>query len=91
MLEDVGTTVAFNLGKVEGEPSRFAGRAINARIRTADARRFQAFLEHEGQAFLERIDEWLSKNEIPATEDASQQRCRRVGVGVFGIRDNDKS
>ncbi len=91
MLEDVGTTVAFNLGKAEGVASRFAGRAINTRIRTADARRFRAFLEHEGQAFLERIDEWLSKNEVPTAEDASQQRCRRIGVGVFGIQDDDKS
>ncbi len=91
MLEDVGTTVAFNLGKREGEASRFAGRAINTRIRTADARRFRTFLEHEGQAFLEHVDEWLSKNEVPTTEDASQLRGRRVGVGIFGIQDDDKS
>jgi hypothetical protein len=91
MLEDVGTTVAFNLGKPEGTASRFAGRAINTRIRAADARRFRAFLEQEGQAFLERVDAWLSKNEAPATEDTAQQRVRRVGVGVFGIQDDDKS
>jgi len=91
MLEDVGTTVAFNLGKPEGTASRFAGRATNTRIRAADARRFRAFLEQEGQAFLERVDEWLSKNEAPATEDTAQQRCKRVGVGVFGIQDDDKS
>jgi hypothetical protein len=91
MLGDVGTTVAFNLGKAEGVTSRFAGRAINTRIRTADARRFRTFLEQEGQAFLERVDEWLSKNEVPTTEDVSQQRCKRVGVGIFGIQDDDRS
>lgn len=91
MLEDLGTTVSFNLGKAEGELSRFAGRATNTRIRSADARRFQVFLEQEGQAFLERMDEWLSRHELSPTDDSAETRSLRVGVGVYGIQDKRPS
>jgi hypothetical protein len=87
MLEDLGTTVSFNLGKAEDELSRFAGRATNTQIRAADARRFQTFLEAEGQAFLERIDEWLSRHERPPVDDGSKTRSIRVGAGLYGIQD----
>lgn len=91
MLEDLGTTVSFNLSKAEGELSRFAGRATNTRIRTADARRFRTFLEQEGQAFLERIDEWLSRHEAPTVDDGTKTRSTlRVGAGVYGVQDERK-
>jgi len=90
MLEDLGTTVSFNLGKAEDEQSRFAGRATNTRIRAADARRFRTFLEQEGEAFLERIDEWLSRHEKPPADDGTKTRSVRVGVGVYGIQDERK-
>ena len=90
MLEDLGSTVSFNLCKAEGELSRFAGRATNTRIRTADVRRFRTFLEAEGQAFLERIDEWLSRHEKPPADDGTKTRSVRVGVGVYGIQDERK-
>ena len=90
MLEDLGSTVSFNLGKPEGEPSRFAGRATNTRIRPADARRFVAFLEKEGQAFLERVDEWLSRHEAPPADGGTKSRTLRVGAGVYGIHDERK-
>jgi hypothetical protein len=90
MLEDLGATVSFNLGRPEGEPSRFAGRATNTRIRGADARRFRDFLEVEGQAFLERIDEWLSRHEATPTDGGPKARTLRVGAGVYGIHDEHK-
>jgi hypothetical protein len=89
MLEDLGTTVSFNLGKPEDEPRRFAGRATNTRIRPADARRFRAYLEQEGQAFLERVDEWLSRHEA-AAESPPKTRTLRIGAGVYGIHDEQK-
>ena len=87
MLEDLGTTISFNLGKPEDEVSRFAGRATNTRIRTADVRRFRAFLEQEGQAFLERIDEWLTRHEAPIGDEGKKASSARVGAGVYGIQD----
>ncbi|MEO8445717.1 MAG: DUF6502 family protein [Gammaproteobacteria bacterium] len=88
MLADLGTTVSFNLRKPESEPSRFAGRAINTRVHNTDVRRFEAFIELEGQAFLERVDEWLSRQEVPPADDAGKRSLNRLGVGVYGIRDD---
>ncbi len=87
MLADLGTTVSFNLGKAEAAPSRFAGRAINTRISTSNVRRFREFLDGEGQAFLERVDEWLTRQEIPPDDAAGGRRLNRIGVGVYGIQD----
>lgn len=83
MLADVGATVSFNLGKPVGTVSRFAGRASNDRIRPGDLPAFAAYLETEGQAFLERVDGWLSRHEVPPGESCTQ--CRRAGVGVFAL------
>jgi hypothetical protein len=90
MLEDLGTTVSFNLGRPEDEPRRFAGRATNTRISPADARRFRAYLELEGQAFLERVDEWLSRHELADDGTGGKARTFRIGVGVYGIHDERK-
>jgi hypothetical protein len=90
MVEDLGTTVSFNLGKQADEESRFAGRAINTRIRATDARRFRAFLEKEGQAFLERVDEWLSRHEAPPSDGPPKTRKLRIGAGVYGIEDEPR-
>jgi hypothetical protein len=92
MLEDVGMTISFNLAKADGETSRFAGRATNARIRPSDARHFAVFLDKEGQAFLERVDEWLSEREAPpAAGDPPKTKTLRIGVGVYGIYDEPDS
>lgn len=92
MLEDLGTSISFNLGRQEDDPRRFVGRAISTRISSADARRFRAWLEREGQAFLEHVDEWLTRHEQPAGDDgAPRPRTLRVGVGVYGIHDDRKT
>lgn len=91
MLADLGAAVSFNLAKRDGEPSRFAGRAINTRIRSADLRRFRTFLDHEGQAFLERVDAWLSSHEVPPSEDPGKRSLKRVGAGLYGIEDESEA
>ena len=50
----------------------------------------EAFLEKEGQAFLERVDEWLSRHEAPPADGGSKTRSLRVGAGVYGIQDEPK-
>lgn len=90
MLEDLGDTLSFNLGKQPDEPSLFAGRATNTQIGAADARRFRDFLEQEGEAFLERIDAWLSQHEAHPGESPGSSRTLRVGVGLHAIRDESR-
>jgi len=50
--------------------------------------RVSPFLEREGQAFLERVDDWLTRHEAPA--DAQQRAVVRLGAGLFQIHDDSK-
>ena len=55
---------------------------------------FRAFVEQEGQAFLEKIDAWLTEHELQTdadtTAEAAQKNIRRgknirLGVGAYLI------
>ena len=63
VLEDIGETVAYNLHRTEDDPSRFERRATNTRIPPEAVPEFREFIEQEGQAFLEKVDAWLTENE----------------------------
>ena len=82
VLEDLGNTVAYNLYRDEDALPRFERRATNMRM-PADIRpAFQAFLEREGQAFLERVDAWLSEREL---DEANGEAGIRLGLGAYWI------
>lgn len=87
VMHDLGVAIEYNLARKAGEPSRFVGRASNTQVHAADAEAFRAWLEAEGQAFLERADAWLSEHE--AKPDAPRKhRVTRLGVGLFQIKDD---
>lgn len=88
LVHDVAATADYNLVRAEGQPTRFLGRAANARIRPADVPAFREFLEQEAQGLLERADEWLERREVPV-DPARRQRVVRLGVGVFQVQDDD--
>jgi hypothetical protein len=81
MLKDVGTTWEYTLARKPEERPRFVRRAINLNIDRKAIPAFQSFLEAEGMAFLERIDDWLSANE------ARDSAGTRLGAGVYHIED----
>lgn len=92
MISELGENLFHNLYVVNGSAhngrvaTRFDGRASNNFIDARHHVAFQQFLECEGQAFLERVDAWLSEHE--QCEEAANARDAapmRLGVGVFGI------
>jgi hypothetical protein len=85
VLHDVSATWEYNLMRAPAARSRFERRAVNVRVDARALPAFQDFLEAEGQAFLERVDDWLSAHE--STEDPSTGRSLRLGVGVYHIGD----
>jgi hypothetical protein len=85
VMEDLGDTLAYNLHREPEDPSHFEGRASNARMPKAALPAFQRFLEQEGQAFLERVDSWLSAHEADA--NAAPEDLLRLGVGAYWISD----
>jgi hypothetical protein len=87
VLQDLGNTIDYNLVRGAAGASRFEGRASNARVRCTDAAAYREFVETEAQGFLEHVDEWLARHEIP--EDVGRkQKTVRLGIGVFQIQDD---
>lgn len=84
VLEDLGQTVAYNLYRESDQPSRFEGRATNPAIPASAIPAFRAFIEQEGQAFLERVDAWLTEHEDPEAAGSV-----RLGLGTYWIEDKE--
>jgi hypothetical protein len=86
VIADLAATVEHNLSRDAAEPPRFEGRAQNRHVDPRQLPAFRAFMEREGQAFLERCDEWLSAHETQPGERAPVATLR-LGVGVFAIQE----
>jgi hypothetical protein len=84
VLEDVGRTVAHNLHRGSDEASRFEGRATNTEVPAEAVQEFREFVEKEGQAFLEKVDAWLTDH-----EDSEAGECVRLGLGTYWIEERE--
>ncbi|MFO1426668.1 MAG: DUF6502 family protein [Steroidobacteraceae bacterium] len=89
VLADLGATVVHDLTCGPDVPLRFERRAENDRIDARHLPAFRAMLEQEGQAFLERIDDWLTRHESDA-ETARLRPQLRLGVGLYHLQTDPK-
>ena len=87
VLGDVGSTYAHNLMRTARMRARFERAAVNARIAASAVPEFQQFLDREGQAFLERVDAWLTAHEVADSGDDSSEASVRLGAGLYHIQD----
>jgi hypothetical protein len=87
VLADVANTYVHNMTRSPRMPARFERAAKNDRVPLSMAPAFRAFLEREGQAFLERVDEWLTENEANDPERDPDAPATRMGAGVYHIQD----
>ena len=85
-LHDLGTTLENNMTRASGETPRFERRALSLAVDKRALPEFRAFLESEGQAFLERVDAWLESHRAAAAE-GSESGAIRLGVGLYHIQD----
>jgi len=83
-LHDHAATVAFNVDAARTAPARFERMATHRFFPQAQFAAFEAFMQAEGQAFLERIDAWLAEN---AAKEGDSVRTARVGAGAYLIHD----
>lgn len=86
VLQDIGTTLEHNLYRDEADPPWFERRAISLRVDPKSLAQFREMLEREGQAFLERMDDWINAHELSSGTD-EQGTGIRLGVGVYHIQD----
>lgn len=85
VMEDMGETVAYNLHRSEDDLPRFERRATNTRMPKSVLPAFKRFLDREAQAFLERVDNWLSEHENPNASDNV-----RLGLGTYWIQSSSE-
>jgi hypothetical protein len=85
VLQDVGTVLEHNLMRKPSEQARFERRALNLSVDPRARREFEAFLAVEGQAFLERVDDWLASHQAPGSVGGQGPPTLRLGVGVYQI------
>jgi hypothetical protein len=82
VLSDVATTIEHNFSRDTTSPARFERRALNLRVDREALPQFRELIESEGQALLERFDDWLTSHQVADDEDGV-----RLGVGVYHIED----
>jgi len=82
-INDHATTASFNLYRDPGQRARFERFATNQLVPASKEEEFRNFLESEGQAYLEKVDDWLTSCEGTATEG---EQYIRLGTGVYQVR-----
>ena len=90
VLEDVGTTLEHNVMRKASERPRFERRALSLTVARRALPEFETFLAAEGQAFLERIDDWLAAHQVDSSGEDTPPTLR-LGVGVYQILSDTRS
>jgi hypothetical protein len=88
VIQDIAKALEHNLYKAnpqKGKPKRFERRASNPQMPVEAIAEFRKFVESEGQAFLEKIDAWLTEHENNSDAHHSTQTRLRLGVGAYLI------
>jgi len=85
VLADISRTVTHNLYRSSGEPSRFEARASNMNLPISSLPAYRKYINEESQAFLEKIDAWLSNHELPENETNSGKSLR-LGIGMYWVQ-----
>ena len=85
VLRDIGQTVTHNLYRSPREESRFEARATNVQIPPSALPAYRKFIYAEGQAFLEKVDAWLTDTERREQEGVGSD-AQRIGIGLYWIQ-----
>ena len=88
VLRDIGHTVTHNLYRGPREESRFEARATNVQVPPWALPAYRKFIYAEGQAFLEKVDAWLTEAEIDEAE-APANGAQRIGVGLYWVQSDE--
>ncbi len=80
-IADLSSAACYNLFRDPSTRSRFERFATNQLIPADKVDEFRDYLEEEGQAFLERADNWLTQYEGKGDPETHV----RVGVGVYQV------
>jgi len=86
VIADVARTYAHNMTRSERTPARFERAAVNDRIPVTAVPEFLKILNQEGQAFLERMDQWLTAHQTRPRAQSDTPSVR-LGIGLYQVQD----
>ena len=86
-ITDLARTSGHNLASPAGAPARFERAAVSDHIKASALPEFRQFLEREGQAFLERVDAWLTEHQTRTETPDTARSGIRLGAGLYHIGD----
>jgi hypothetical protein len=82
VIHDLASTLEFNFNVDKDSSPRFERWVMNERLDRNSMLEFQELVNKHGQQFLELLDSWLSRNEVPA-EKLSKRALKVTRVGVY--------
>jgi len=85
-MTDLAKTSGHNLTSPDAA-AKFERAAVNDHIRAGALPEFRQFLEREGQAFLERVDAWLTEHQARNEGPDAARAAIRLGAGLYHIGD----
>ncbi len=86
VIADVARTYAHNMTRSPKKAARFERAAVNDRIPADAVPAFLQILNQEGQAFLERMDQWLTAHQLGDSSPAAGESVR-LGIGLYQVQD----
>ena len=84
-LHDHASTLAHNVDRDRTAAAQFARIAAVDNLEPKYVKNFAAVLEERGQAFLEEMDDWLSRHVTTGSEKTNSTGIR-TGVGLYLIQ-----
>jgi hypothetical protein len=87
VIADVAATYVHNLTRTGKTTKRFERSAVNDKMPVSALPGFALLLEQEGQAFLERVDKWLTAQHSKPAGRRRTGQTMRLGVGLYQIQD----
>lgn len=87
-ISDLVSTVDHNTTAHDESDRWFQRSAFNNELNAASVAKLHEFLDQEGQAFLERLDDWMNtqvteQNASDAPPHKGSSEASRVGVGMY--------
>jgi hypothetical protein len=86
VMADVARTYAHNMTRSAKTAARFERAAVNDRIAATAVPAFLQLLNKEGQAFLERMDQWLTAHQVGDSSPSASESVR-LGIGLYQVQD----
>ena len=84
VIHDLASTLEYNFNVDKESSQRFERWVMNERLDDKAMLEFQELVNKHGQQFLELLDGWLSRNEVPADKLGKKAlKVTRVGVYLY--------